>query len=320
VPEPSNPFLPCGAAHPAIPALHVRALSHNPWLGAALLGLAGLVLLPACERRAETRASGETARAEPPPTGSEQADLAELRAVCEPVAATATSDVKDAHLQRRREVMDRLRAEAGPHLGRLALEAWRAEDPEAPAVLRYALLEVAAFGAPADARPVLEDLVQRYGSADLGTRTEAVRLLAATSPEPALELLEPLLLEERPSATRPDQATLLRGWLTAAGLAGVSNPRVPATVATSLFQPPEARYVAIEALGGMGGPIATAALEEVLVEASSDGLVRRKAAQSLARYLPADELCALLERVAGHESDPYFLDFLGDMIDEHCTD
>jgi HEAT repeat protein len=201
----------------------------------------------------------------------------------------------------------------------MALEAWREEGPERPALLRYALLEVAAYGAPDDLAPVLEDLVVRYGSSDLGTRTEAVRLLAETSPERALELLEPLVLEERPSATRPDQATMLRGWLAASERMNVSRPRVAATVATSLFQPPEARYEAIDALGDMGGPIATAALEEVLVEASSDGFVRRKAAQSLARYLPEEELCGVLERVASHESDPYFINFLADLIDEHCS-
>ena len=320
MPFTSRPLFPCEAAQRAVRALRARAFSRTNEAVAALLGTLVLVLAPACDGGGEPHAASGAHAAEAPPTGTEEADLAELRTAFEPVDPTATSDIKDAHLHRRRELMERLRAEAGPHLGRMALEAWRKEGPERPALLRYALLELAASAAPADTRPVLEDLVLRYGSADLGTRTEAVRLLAEISPERALEVLEPLLLEERPSSTRPDQASLLRGWLAAAESLDVSNPRVPATVATSLFQPPEARYVAIGALGGMGGPIATAALEEILVEASSDGFVRRKAAQALARYLPEDELCDVLERVSGHESDPYFLDFLGDMIDEHCSE
>ena len=297
----------------------MRAVSHARCLVTALLAVLATFLPSSCDG-GESRAEGETRRASQlPPTGHEEADLAELLEAFAPVDPTATSDVHDANLHRRRAVLERLREEGGPHLGRRALEVWR-EDPDRPAAVRYALLEVAAHGAPEDAAPVLEDLVVTYGSADLGARTEAVRLLAETSPARALEVLEPLVLEERPSATRPDQAALLRGWLVAARSAGPVEARVPAAVAVSLFQPPEARYVAIGALGEIGGTLAAAALEEVLVEATSDGLVRRKAAQALVRCVPSAELCPILERVAGHESDPHFLNFLGEMLDDNCAE
>jgi len=108
------------------------------------------------------------------------------------------------------------------------------------------------------------------------------------------------------------------GWARAARTLEVDSARVPAEVATNLFQPPEARYVAIRYLGRSGTPLAQSALRELFVEATSDGLIRRKAAQAMLECMEPAELCALLEQVSRHESDEHFLNFLGDMIERNC--
>jgi HEAT repeat protein len=186
--------------------------------------------------------------------------------------------------------------------------------------VRAALLGIAAHGLEGELAPRLEVLITTYDD-DLGlyVRTEAVRILAETSPARALEFLSPLVREDRPSATRPPQAALVEGWIHAARATGNADTGVLADVATNIFQAPEARYAAIDGLGALGGARAGAALEEILSESSSDGYVRRKAAQALVRCASAEELCAALDRLAGHESDPAFLDFLADMIDQHCA-
>jgi hypothetical protein len=300
-----------------------RALSH----ARALTGLFPCLLLgaiaPACERATERTSERTTepalAAAEPLPTEAERADLAALIEAYTPLNPTATSDRLDAWLADQRALLRELCGRAGPGLGRLALEAFEAEPPH-PDGVRVALLELAAHGLGGELAPRLEQFITTYDAGvGLFVRTEAVRILAETSPERALEFLEPLVREDRPTTTRPPQAALLDGWLAAARALGRQDPGVLADVATNIFQPPEARYAAIAGLGELGGPLAGAALEEILIEASSDGYVRRKAAQALVRCVPPEEFCPLLATVAGHESDAVFLNFLGDMIDRHCA-
>jgi len=293
-----------------------------------LVGLGPLLLCAACDggggddaARAPGSADAAAARREAErlaaPAGTEERDLAELVEAFTPLDATVTSDVQDRWLLHQRDVQERLRR-GGPALGLRALQAFREHEEEAGSV-RSAYLDIAAHCAPATTAPVLEELIVTYhGGTLLRVRTEAVRLLAETSPRRALEFLEPLVLDERPHNTRPAQEALMDGWARAAQALGVKEARVPAGVATNLFQPADARYRAIQFLGGSGTPLARSALQELFVEATSDGMIRRKAAQAMAECLPADELCPILVQVSEHESDMHFLNFLADMIDRHC--
>ena len=70
--------------------------------------------------------------------------------------------------------------------------------------------------------------------------------------------------------------------------------------------------------GYSGTPLARNALRELFVEGTSDGLIRRKAAQGLVVCLTPEELCPILEEVGAHESDEHFLNFIGDMIERNC--
>jgi len=60
------------------------------------------------------------------------------------------------------------------------------------------------------------------------------------------------------------------------------------------------------------------ALETVLVETSSDGLLRRKAAQAVYGSLPRADACTILTGVLERESDPSFLYFLDDLVRKTC--
>lgn len=315
---------PTGTSRPR--TLARRAVSH-----AWTLAIGGLLVVacgptdPAAggARAAESDAGAPTLEAaqraerSAAPTGTEDQDLIELARAFEPLDPTLTSDHHDAWLARQREVQKRLR-QGGPALGLRALEAFQStSDVPGPVPIGY--LEIAAYCAPASTAPVLEELIVTYhGGKLLRARTEAVRLYAETSPERALEFLAPLALDERPNNTRPSQEALMSGWCLAAKRLGLDAARVPAEVATNLFQPPEARYVAIRFLGESGTPLAKNALRTLLVEATSDGLIRRKAAQGMVACMTQDELCPVLEEVAAHESDEHFLNFLGDMLERNC--
>lgn len=317
-----------------------RALPRTAWLAAVLLvagcdsGGAG----PHAGGGSSEVSSSPEALPEPlteplpeaPPTDRDRADLEALVAAFQPVDPTATSDVQDAWMAEQRRALagarERVRDGGAPGLARLALETYeaRARDPETSDEVRIALLEVAAHGLGEAAAPRLERLVTTYDS-DLGLRlrTAAVRILAGSAPERALAFLAPLCREDRPSATRPPQAALVEAWIAAARLVrergGEADTRVLADVATNIFQPADARYAALDGLGELGGPLAATALEEVLAEASSDGYVRRKAAQALAACSEPEAFCPILARLASHESDPVFLYFLSDMLDRRCA-
>ncbi len=273
----------------------------------------------ACDGGGQPHASPEPVQAAP--TGHEQADLAELLRVSAPLDPTLTSDRQDAWLSEHRRVLARLRSEGGPVLGRLALEAFDDASAERDDGVRTALLDVAAHTHPELSAPRLVAMIESYDSKlGLRLRTEAVRLLAETRPEIALELLGTLVTDERPGVTRPSQEALIRGWAVAARRLEIRDTSVPADVAINLFQPAAARYAAIGILGELGGQRAVKTLEEVLAEITSDGMVRRKAAQALEQCATKDVLCPLLEQLASHESDPNFISFLAQMLDRNCSE
>lgn len=253
----------------------------------------------------------------PADTGAARKGMDELHAMLIRPPAESTSDKQDAWLARQRETMARLR-KGDRELGLLALAEFQ-KDPKANEEMRIALLDVAAHCAPENTRPVLEKLAMEYdGVSSLGLRTEAAGFLADTSPAAAVALFEPVLREARHHTTYPPQEQLLRMWIAAARQTTAPSDDLLVHIATDIEQTSDARYVAIQELARVHTPLARKALETVLVESTSDGLLRRKAAQAVRDGLPQAEACAILQRVAEHESDGSFIAFLADMLEKSC--
>lgn len=313
-------------------ARRCRSLSTRA-IALALLPLLPLVaglVLGACDgaEPSPSAPAGTVAAAPPPPVEATPAQreaarerLRALLAAHAPIEATTTNDLHDQWITDQRRVRRELLADVDPVLAEEALAAFDASRGE-PATLRAALLELAATGLPERVRPRLEELILTYDAEEgYGLRGLAVGVYAATSPAAAVELLEPLVLETRHKVTLPPQEDLVRGWLQAADAIELDPDRVQAVLAevtTGIFQPDSARHVAIEELGRRPGERGRLALEEVLVESSSNGYLRRKAAQALRDSLSPEDLCPILERVADKESDTNFLLFLADMLERSC--
>ncbi|HJO26888.1 MAG: hypothetical protein CMK00_01095 [Planctomycetes bacterium] len=245
----------------------------------------------------------------------EAAAITQLVRALTPPDLTWTSDRLDARFHAGRELLGRLK-QGDPELGREALRRLLADNPEEITV-RNGLLEVGAHSAPVDARPLLDQLVLEYGHR-MSDRTEAVRLLAETSPARAEEILGPLLRQERLRQTMPDQEFLLAGWLTACERTGTDPVEVLATVAGNIFMQDAARHRAVQELGEHPGTLSRATLEVVLVESTGNGYLRRKAAQALASSLPAETACSIFKEVAEKEADRNMLIFLLNILEEVC--
>ena len=254
----------------------------------------------------------------PTEAGSDgKVELAELFTAYEPVSPTATSDKQDAAFHRRQEVLERLR-HGSQALGRAALEEFHADPKRAPE-LRHALLDIAAHCAPDETTPLLEQLFREFGP-PIDLRTNATLLLGECAPEHAMELFPPILRDPKLPRTYPDRERVLEAYLLAAKKTGAQADELLAELATALFQAPSVRYLAVEALAKYPTQHSLSALEEVLVESGSDGLLRRKAAQAIRDGFPRDVGCATLERVADRESNVEFLQFLANMLEQHCFD
>jgi hypothetical protein len=301
---PSNPRQRPGSL--ATDTLNPSANPHAPLRVRLGLGLAlGLALLAGCSRSGVSAADA-------------QRTVDELVAAFRPVDPTKTSDVQDRAFHERNLLLEKLHT-APPEVGRAALDTLSRSRDEALDV-QWALLEVAAYSAPAEARPKLENLILVYdGEKGTGLRTQAVRILAETQPQRAVELLEPMIRDARPSQTRPPQEELIRGFAHAIKTLGTGQARVLCDVVVDLRQPADARYAAVNALADIGGERAIQALRSVLIEGASDGNLRRKSAQALLKIMPRAEFCALMEEAAAHEADEVFIRFLADMIDRNCA-
>jgi len=291
-------------------SLRARALAHtgraSPAAPTALAALVAL-LLGACGGDV---AGGTPAGLDP------RAEVAELVELCTPLDPTLTSDHHDRQLHARRAKVAALER-AGRAVGLEALRVYRAHSsPEEPFFVRLYTLEVAAHAAREETRPLLEELISEYGY-PLDVRTEAVRLLAETSPERAIEVIGPLVKKTRRTQTLPDDEFLVRGYVTACTGARRSPVDVLVDVATNIYKQEAARHYAAEALGGYPDePIGIKALETILVESTGNTYLRIKAAQSLRKALPAETACELFRRVAEYEAGANFLQFLADMLDE----
>ena len=233
------------------------------------------------------------------------------------VDPTTTSDIQDKNFRERTKLLEDLHG-VGRAAGLAAL-ARLDQAKDEPLDVQWALLEAAAFNAPVEAQPVLENLIVTYdGKEGTGLRMHAVRIMSAALPQRALELIEPMLRTPLARETRPPQEELVRGWHTAAKKLGLTEARVLCDVVVDMRQPPDARYAAVNALSDLGGGRAIQALREVLVESASDGNIRRKAAQALLVIMPRKDFCALMQEASGHESDEIFLAFLDDMLQRNC--
>jgi HEAT repeat protein len=245
------------------------------------------------------------------------ADLGALYEAYAPVPPTATSDKHDAAFHRRQEVLLRMRT-GSASLGRAALAEFEV-DPKRDPALRLALLDVAAHCAPDETAPLLECMFVEFGQS-LQLRTHATLLLGEIAPRRALELFPPILRDPKLPRTYPDRERVLEAWLTAARKVEAPTDELLVELATGLFQAPAVRYLATEALAQCPTQRALAGLEELLTESSSDGLLRIKAAQALRDGFPREVACATLERVADRESNVEFLEFLADLLEQHCFD
>ncbi len=247
-----------------------------------------------------------------------QSRIVEFQQALKPVDPTTTSDIQDRAFRRATELREQLTT-AGREAGLAALKAFQSQ-PEATLNEQWPLLEVAAMNCPAEVEPLLTKLITTYdGERGMGLATQAVRILGESSPKAAIALFEPMLRAPWEHKTKPAQEALVDGWVRAAKRSGLKEARVLCDVLVDIRQPADARYAAVNHLSAFGGERAIAALREVLLEASSDGLLRRKAAQALVEVAPRKQACELLVHISQHESDENFLTFLGSMLDKHCA-
>lgn len=246
--------------------------------------------------------------------------MLELVELMTPLQKTVTSDITDQRFLRGRELLGRLRQadrETGLDAMRMLQEA-PPEGTDRPVDVERALLDVAAHAATEDVRPLLENLVTQYGPS-LALRTEATLLLADTSPERALEVLEPMVRKARPAQTQPPAEFILRAFVSACDATGRSPVPELSDVATNLYMDETARIRATKELGRRPEPLALQALEAILVESTGDGYLRRMAAQGLRDSLPKENACEVFEQVADREADLNFLQFLRDLLEKNCS-
>jgi hypothetical protein len=118
--------------------------------------------------------------------------------------------------------------------------------------------------------------------------------------------------------TLPHDEFLIRGWVKACEHQEISPVPVLVDNATNITKDSTSRHYAVKQLGEHIDPLGRQALEIVLIESTGNGYIRRMAAQSLRKTIPAEEACALFREVADHESENNFLRFLLDIISETC--
>jgi hypothetical protein len=281
-----------------------------------------LLVLAACDGQSRAKAGSSPSQAAAGATatgaGSVRADLNELIELMTPSDQAVTSDITDRRLFRSRELLGQLRAgpkEAGTEALAILGDA-RGGGRTRPVDVERALLDVAAHAAPAEARPLLEALTTQYGAA-LELRTEATLLLAQTSPERAIEILEPMVTKARPNQTQPPAEFIVKSWILACDRVQRSPVKELADVATNILMDETARILAVKELGSRPEPLALHALEAILIESTGDGYIRRMAAQGIRDGMPAEHACAILKTVAGREADTNFAQFLGDMLEKN---
>jgi len=244
-----------------------------------------------------------------------EAEIKELIRLLTPLDPTLTSDHHDRHLKAQRIQQAKLEMEVA-EFGRAALAAFHKNRDETASV-RRGLLQVAARSAPEDTAPLLEKLVVEYGH-PLDERAEATLLFGEAAPARALQVLEAMCRRTKRNETLPHDEFLIRGWVKACENLEISPVPVLVDNATNITKDSTSRHYAVKQLGKHVDPLGRQALEIVLIESTGNGYIRRMAAQSLRKTIPAEEACALFREVADRESENNFLRFLLDIIAETC--
>ncbi|MCH2105448.1 MAG: hypothetical protein MK291_02250 [Planctomycetes bacterium] len=247
--------------------------------------------------------------------GDPEAKVEELIRLLTPLDPTLTSDHHDEHLHARRALQEELE-ESSEEFGRAALAAFHQHRDDIVDV-RRGLLQVAARSAPVDTAPLLEKLVVEYGH-PLEERAEATLLIGEAAPERALAILEPMCRRTKRNETLPHDEFLIRGWVRACEELDISPVPVLVDNATNITKDETSRHYSVKQLGDHVDPLGRQALEIILIESTGNGYIRRMAAQSLRKTLPAEDACALFKEVADREAESNFLIFLLDVIAETC--
>ncbi len=223
------------------------------------------------------------------------------------------SDVGDWNV-RREALLERMK-QGSPELGRAALEKLLADvDLDFP--IQRGLLTVAAHAATEDTLPYLEQFFTTYGER-IDMRAEACNLLAEVAPQRAIDLIEPVLRQPRPSATWPPSERMLGSYVVACERAEHDPVPLLAQIATDIYYDDDVRHRATKTLGDYKHPLARAALETTMIESSGNAYLRRLAAQSLLR-IDRERCCAVITDAITREADSGFVLFLEDMIAKNC--
>ncbi len=287
--------------------------SHRPCTGRprsarGLLVSLSLVLtaaLGACER----------SRANDAPSSDPKREVRDLITALTPPPATAIPVVKSEFFANRKRALERLRQASEAH-GLEALRVYREERP-ALAEVRAGLLDVAAHTAPEASEELLVELTVTFGE-DLYVRKQAAEMLGRSRPLRAIDVLEPILRDRYDDRTYPPEESLLEAWLTAYESLELDPVPLLALVATDLKRPMDARHAAAKALGRHPSPQSRQALENLLVESSGNGYIRRLALQALSASVPREEFCELAKRVQDREASTEFVLVIQDHLDKSC--
>lgn len=312
----------------AIPRPPSSAHRRHGSLGRRAVANAALALaLAACGDGPRSPAAGAAAQASLSPAGraptGADARVDELVRALTPIDETVTSDIEDAHFVEGQALLAALRTE-GREVGLAALARLRdvregQEDVSRERILAIerGLLDVAAHAAPDDTRELLRNLVTTYGPA-LDLRTDALGFYAEVHPEEALTVIEPVLARTRSEQTGPPAEFYVRAYIGACAKTSRSPVEILSRVATNLFMEEAARVAAVKELRHHPDLLASQTLQQILVESTGDGYLRRMAAQGLRESLPRETACEIFLRVGDKEADLNFLAFLRDMIEKNC--
>jgi hypothetical protein len=286
--------------------LRARARTKATPLG--VLALALLAGLAGCER---TKAGDSASTGALTP----EREVRDLVTALTPPAATALPVEKSEFYLNRKRMLERLRGASRAH-GEAALALLREERPTLPEV-RSGLLDVAAHTAPEATVEILVNLTTVFGD-DLYVRKNAAVLLGECMPLRAIEVLEPILRERADDRTYPPEDALLDAWLAANEKLELDPVPLLVLVATDLKRSMDVRHRATKALARYPSDMGRQALENVLVESSGNGYIRRLALQALRESLPQEAFCELARRTQERESDPEFVLFIQDHLDSRC--
>lgn len=270
-----------------------------------------------CDNAPQATENRETAPKEQAPAAPAtiERDILDVINAVTPLAPTAPAAEKSAWYGRRLDTLERMR-EAGHAHGLEALRVFGERSKSLPEI-RKGLLDIAAHNAPEESSPLLESLVDTYGE-NLGLRSYAAELMGSATPELAIKVLEPILLGQRPGKTYPQLDLILGSWNLAC--ITLERDRIPVIceVAIDPGQRSVARHAATKLLGTMESDQGRQALERILIETGTDGMIRRFAAQSLVKTTTPEVLCAIIERTLAREQDQGFQAFLANLSFKYC--